>query len=309
MKVSVSVITYNHEPYIAQAIEGILTQEADFDYEIVIGEDCSTDRTREIVLDYQARYPEKIRTILPERNLGQGGMRMLVETLRDLRGEYVARMDGDDYWTSPHKLQCQVEFLERHPECSLCFHNVLHIYENGSPSHNRFGPGRPEFTTTRDILRTCYIPGPSPVFRREVIAELPSWFLDVLWGDWALYIMAAEQGKLGYLDEVMGVYRIHPTGVWSSLARLDQIEGVIDFYHKVNRATGSRYADVIAVGLSRFYSALAATRHDRGDHLQAREAVWKALRTAPFSLEINRRHLLRILSSSYTSPARQWLQA
>ncbi|CAN5820236.1 MAG: glycosyltransferase [Gemmatimonadetes bacterium] len=308
MKLSVSVITYNHEPYIARAIEGILMQQTDFDYEIVIGEDCSTDRTREIVLDYQMRYPERIRTIIPERNLGQAGLRILVETLRELRGEYIARMDGDDYWTSPYKLQRQVEFLDSHPDCSLCFHNVLHIYEDGSPPHNRFAPGRQQFTTTRDILRSCYIPGCSPMFRREVVAELPSWFFDVLWADWGLYTIAAEQGKLGYLDEVMGVYRIHATGVWSSRPRLDQLEGVIDFYQKVNRGTQYRYADVIAHGLSRFYSALAATYLEQDDHRQARDAAWKALRSEPLGRHFRRTDLLRVLAASYVAPARKWLR-
>ena len=132
MKVSVSVTAYNHEKYIAQAIDSILMQEVDFEYEIIIGEDYSADNTRNIVIDFQRRYPDKIKLILPQENLGYGGNKIFDQTLQVSRGEYVALLDGDDYWTSPHKLRKQVDFLDSHPECSMCFHNAQVFYEDGS---------------------------------------------------------------------------------------------------------------------------------------------------------------------------------
>ncbi len=122
MKVSVLVVTYNHENYIVQAIDSILAQEVNFDYEILIIEDCSTDRTRSIVLDLQAKYPERIRLSLAEQN-ECSNKRFATEFLAS-PAEYVATLDGDDYWTSPHKLQKQVDFLDAHPECAICFHNT-----------------------------------------------------------------------------------------------------------------------------------------------------------------------------------------
>ena len=130
MKVSVHMITYNHEKFIAQAIESALMQQVDFDYEIVIGEDCSTDRTREIVVAYQQRHPDKIRLLLHEQNVGVSLNDIRV--YRACRGEYVAWLEGDDYWTSPHKLQKQADFLDSHPACSACFHPVTVFFEDGS---------------------------------------------------------------------------------------------------------------------------------------------------------------------------------
>ncbi len=310
MKVSVSLITYNHERYIAQALEGVLMQQTDFDYEIVVGEDCSTDGTREIVREYQARYPEKIRTILPERNLGQGGMRILVETLRAARGEYVARLDGDDYWTSPHKLQRQVDFLQSsHRECSMCFHNVLAVHEDGSaPPYLYTSADQKRFTDTRDILWQCYIAGCSPMFRREVVDALPHWYFDVKFGDWPLHITAGELGKIGYLDETMGVWRIHGNGFWSGRSRVHQFEGIIDFYRVVNRGTNHRYAKLLSGYASYWYYWLAAAHLEQNDHRQARDAAWRALRSEPLGRHFSRIGLLRTLAASYMAPARNWLR-
>ncbi len=115
--VSVFMVTYNHEPYIAQAIEGVLQQETSFPFELVIGEDCSTDGTREIVFDYQKKYPDTIRVITSDKNVGacKNGLR----TEKACRGKYIAFCDGDDYWHHPRKLQKQIEFLETHPDYGL----------------------------------------------------------------------------------------------------------------------------------------------------------------------------------------------
>src|SRR5579872_2594917 len=113
MKLSVMLITYNHELFIAQTLEGILEQRVNFDYEIVVGEDCSTDRTRDILMDFHNRYPRRILIQARHRNLGM--MRNLEQTLSKCRGEYVALIEGDDYWTCRDKLQKQVDFLDAHP--------------------------------------------------------------------------------------------------------------------------------------------------------------------------------------------------
>lgn len=118
--VSVHMITYNHGPYIRAAIEGVLMQQADFEYELVIGEDCSTDDTREICFEYQRRFPERIRVLWSERNLRWVGGNVLRTALR-CRGEYVAFCEGDDYWTDPRKLQKQVDALRRNPSVGVCF--------------------------------------------------------------------------------------------------------------------------------------------------------------------------------------------
>jgi len=129
-KVSVSVATYNHEKYIGRALDSILMQKVNFEYEIVIGEDCSTDHTREIVLSYKDRYPEKIRLLLHESNVGM--LENLKQLVLECNGQYVAKLEGDDYWTDPQKLQKQVTFLDCHPDYVACAHNVHIVDENGA---------------------------------------------------------------------------------------------------------------------------------------------------------------------------------
>jgi glycosyltransferase involved in cell wall biosynthesis len=124
--VSVKMITYNHAPYIAQAIEGVLQQKTDFPFELVIGEDCSTDGAREIVFEYQEKYPDIIRVITSDKNVG--AKKNNYRTSQACRGKYVAFCEGDDYWHHPSKLQKQVDYLENHPECGLVYssYDVYH---------------------------------------------------------------------------------------------------------------------------------------------------------------------------------------
>lgn len=212
MKASVCVITYNHARFIAQALEGILSQQLDFDYEIVIGEDCSTDNTRDIVLEYGSRFPKKIRLLLSKKNLGM--MPNFIQTIQACRGEYIALCEGDDYWTSPHKLQAQVDFLDKHPEFTICSHNVWVKYENSSrPSAEWLGTGQKEILQLEDVLRdgsggaTC-----SLVFRNRIFGEFPDWYYNIAGGDWALQALCASRGKFRYMPGVMGVYRRHERG-------------------------------------------------------------------------------------------------
>src|SRR5262245_63387032 len=134
MMVSVIVVTYNHERYIVQALDTVLSQEAPFEFEVLLSEDCSTDRTREIVLHYSRLYPDRIRLFLSERNLNTN--KVTLRALRAARGTYVALLDGDDYWTSREKLARQVQFLHSHPEYALCFNNGIQFWENGSRSRD-----------------------------------------------------------------------------------------------------------------------------------------------------------------------------
>lgn len=119
--ISVNMITYNHAPYIGKSIEGVLKQKTGYPYELVIGEDCSTDGTRDIVFDYQRRYPEIIRVITSDQNVGL--KKNANRTLRACRGKYIAFCEGDDYWHHPGKLQMQADYLESHPNCGLVYSN------------------------------------------------------------------------------------------------------------------------------------------------------------------------------------------
>jgi glycosyltransferase involved in cell wall biosynthesis len=243
MKVSVLVTTYNHEKYIAQALDSVLLQETDFEYEIVILEDCSTDATRNIVLGYKKKHPEKIRLRLTERN--KNSNKPFADAFQSAPSRYIAILDGDDYWISPKKLRKQVEFLEAHPECVLCFHNAMRVYEdNRAPLPYNFA-GQKQISVLEDIWQGNFIAGCTPMFRKDALGRFPEWYYDLHYGDWPLYILCAQHGKIGYLDEILGVYRIHTAGLWSKLDAIKKLEGLIAFYETMNANLDFRFNDIV----------------------------------------------------------------
>jgi glycosyltransferase involved in cell wall biosynthesis len=231
-EVSVVLRTYNHAPWIAQAIESVLLQRAGFGFELIVAEDCSTDGTRAIVERYAAHHPDVIRPLLPERNVGHGEILRLA--LAAAGGRYVAYLDGDDYWTSPAKLARQVEFLERNPECPSCFHDVSLIYDEAGVPSGTLSPrlGEERFGLEQ-ILMECFIPAPAMMFRREVAEQLPAWVFESAWIDWLIHIRAAQSGPIGYLPEALAAYRVHSGGMFSALDRVSQLEEDLRFYPKL----------------------------------------------------------------------------
>ena len=131
VKLSVIFITYNHEKYVEKALRSVCEQETDFPFEVVVGEDCSTDSTREILKRVAAEYPDKVRLLFREKNFGRPTLNVYNTTM-ECRGEYLAYLEGDDYWTDEHKLQKQVTFLEEHPEYIACTHDCVMVDENGN---------------------------------------------------------------------------------------------------------------------------------------------------------------------------------
>jgi hypothetical protein len=229
---SVVLRTYEHEPFIAQAIESVLIQRAPFPFELVIGEDCSSDGTREIVRTYAERHPDVVRAVLPERNVGHG--QILRQALEATRGRFIAYLDGDDYWTSAAKLRRQVEFLEADPGCPSCFHDVSLVYDTAGLPSGSVSPGFAESRfSLADIVAECFVPAPAMVFRREIAEALPDWSYDSAWIDWLIHIRAAERGPLGYIAEPLAAYRVHDGGMFSGLDRVTQLEEDLRFYRRL----------------------------------------------------------------------------
>lgn len=200
MKVSALIVTYNHEAYIAQAIEGILMQETDFPIELVIGEDCSTDRTREICLEYQRKHPELIRLLLNEKNIGM--MPNFVQTLQACRGKYVALCEGDDYWTDPLKLQKQVDFLEENLNISLYGHNCNIYNEKGQFTGVHLNPQKRAKYNNQSIIDINKILINYPFFtvtamlRNNIDLKKFSHFNSTFNGDILLYWLSALTGEI-----------------------------------------------------------------------------------------------------------------
>lgn len=230
--VSVVLRTYGHAPFIAQAIESVLIQRTDFPFELVIGEDCSTDGTREIVEAYGRMHPEVVKPVLPERNVGHG--EMLRQALAATRGELIAYLDGDDYWSSTAKLARQVEFLRANPDCHDCFHDVSLVYdEAGVPSGTISPRLAEEHFGIEQIVMECFVPAPAMMFRRRVFEELEREAFDSAWLDWIIHVQSAKHGPIGYIPEVMACYRVHRGGMFSALDRVSQLEEDDYFYARL----------------------------------------------------------------------------
>jgi glycosyltransferase involved in cell wall biosynthesis len=222
-KVSVHILTFNHARFVAQALESVLDQKASFEWEVVVGDDCSTDGTREILKSYGRKNPERVRLLLHQQGLGphelnlQGNNNFLA-TYRACRGEYVALLDGDDYWTDDQKLEKQVEFLDTHPSCSLCCHAVAVEYSGERARHwdPVIGLFPREFCSIDDLLRLetkPELPQASMMIRRRSLPNLPAWFNGIFNSDYAIQVLLAERGDVGFLLDCMAVHRKHPGGV------------------------------------------------------------------------------------------------
>lgn len=251
VKVSVLMLTYNHEGYIAEALDSALMQEAPFPYEIVVGEDCSTDGTRDIVRAYQQRFPERIRLLLPEKNLGM--MRNLMATYKACEGAYIAILEGDDYWTSTDKLRRQVEFLDFHPDFAMVFHNAVIASELNPDDDGRLlcHAKQKPVSLLEDLLYENFIPALTVMFRNRLFGAFPPGFGALGYGDWSLHILNAQHGKIGYLPDVMATYRVHAGGV-ASRARYDfdshlgNIEKMIDIYRFFDKHLQYTYHSLIS---------------------------------------------------------------
>lgn len=211
MKLSVWLICYNQENYIRQAVQSALDQKTNFNFEIVIGDDNSQDRTRDILRDLKKKYPKKIRLLLNKKNLGM--VKNQVNVLNACKGKYIAMLEGDDYWLSGDKLQTQVDFLESNPEFSITSHNVMLKDEiSGKFIGEWLGPKERDIDL-RNLLRygsggaTC-----SLVFLRKSLAPLPKWFANQPSSDWITQILCAKKGKMHYFSEAMAVYRRNTGG-------------------------------------------------------------------------------------------------
>ena len=291
MKVSVLVMTYNHARFIRQALDSVLMQQTGFEFEILISEDCSTDGTQDIVREYERRYPETIRLLLSETNLHSNAV--VVRGINAARGAYVALLDGDDYWTSPEKLQRQATFLDDHPECSICFHNARVKQDDKEEGWNWTPPNHPTITTLEDIWMGNFIATCSTMFRRGLIRPIPPWyegFFPIT--DWPLHILNAEHGHIGYLDEVMGVYRYHPGGYYSPLSEHSKLRETLKFYQRMNACLGYKHNGLVQTAVSKYFIEWVEEYLDRGDRKSARMCFRWYLQGRPINKFVTARRML-----------------
>ena len=205
--VSVFMLTYNQEKFISKTIESVLMQKTDFDFQLVIGEDASTDRTGEICKNYQLEYGKKIKLISHKKNLGL--IRNFIKTYEACDGKYVAILDGDDYWIDPYKLQKQVDYLERKSEYSIVFTGFKKLFTDGRMISKDYSD-MALTTGFKDIVKKNYICSATVMFRNKLhLKDYPKWLGRFPYGDWPLYLWQTRKGeKIGFLEDETAVYRM-----------------------------------------------------------------------------------------------------
>lgn len=214
--VSICLITYNQKLYVEKALNSILSQRVNFQWELIIADDCSNDGTQLIIQEYQRKYSDKIKILHREKNIGAANN--WIELINSASAKYIAYLEGDDYWIDNYKLQKQVDFLEKRDDCSMCFTNNINVDNNDNLIKDKVVPN--EFAkdlTHEDILSNNYFIGSgSALYRRDSIPNpLPNIFKKVVNGDYFIYAIITKNGLAGYIDINTLAYRLHNNGIWT----------------------------------------------------------------------------------------------
>lgn len=251
--VSISCVTFNHEKYIAEAIESFLMQKTNFKFEILIHDDASTDGTPRIIRDYVERYPHLIKPIFQKENLYSKNIDIDDLNTERAKGKYIALCEGDDFWTDPDKLQKQVDYMETHPDCTLCVHAAYMVHVTGK----RIKPVRPHYGnkifTVQEIIEGGggLFATNSIMYPRKLDLNKPDFYKKAPVTDYPLVIYLALSGEVFYIDKFMAVYRKGVAGSWTTTEQ-SSIEKIIThiknteiMLDNLNRFTEYKYDEAI----------------------------------------------------------------
>lgn len=297
---SICLITYNHASFIEQAVEGVLIQKTSFLWELIIADDCSTDGTKEIVLNYRNKYPDIIKLILQERNVGPE--KNWFELIHTPESKYIAYFDGDDYWTDPLKLQKQVDFLENNNDVALCFHNSI-IENSNTGSKELFHKKKMKaFYLGNDLLKYWLIPTASMVMRNVIPEKFPSFFTNATHGDLALFLFVSQYGKIGYIPDIMSVYRKNPAGVTNNfkginhnLVHIEQCKLMKDYFRP-------NYQFQLSKRISKYYLSTARLSAKTGNKKSTVNYLLKSFSYFPLIVIGNFVELIKLLFEFVTPP-------
>lgn len=230
IQVTVVCITYNHEEYIAQALDSFLMQKTNFKYQIFVGEDCGPDRTADIVREYAEKHPDIIVPFIREKNMG--AQRNLIDLCNHATSPYIAFCEGDDYWTDEYKLQKQFDFMESNPEVKVCFARaeiaapedwfLNKYYKRDSEGRLIFPDCDPvyknegTFLKSKSFISFLQAHTSTLFYRWNYDLEIPEWYYDGYIGDWPLFLMHLGDGVAGFIPDIVSVYRRSDVGVYMS---------------------------------------------------------------------------------------------
>ncbi|MCM1288668.1 MAG: glycosyltransferase [Clostridium sp.] len=295
--VSIYCTAYNHENYIRQTLEGFLKQNTDFKYEVIVHDDASTDKTAEIIKEYEEKYPDIVRAIYQKENQYSKGVRIFEAFIAPvIKGRYVAVCEGDDFWTDAEKLKLQVEFLEQHREYSACVHQTV-LFDCRTRKKRLLSP----YDRDRDVdIRTIISGGgkayhlSSLVFRREFAEHRPDfYYLGKKVGDYPLSIFLAMKGKIFFMNRTMSYYRqFSGPSSWTSEigiseARLAETnKNLIAMLKGADEYSEYRYHKYIDSAISHFEYEMKRLNHDKEIIKNARYKRWFKRETAVNKLYI-----------------------
>lgn len=223
--VAIRCIAYNHEKYIAQALDGFVMQKTDFPFVVIVHDDASTDMTANIIREYAEKYPEIIKPIFETENQyrksGNPLGKIMTKAIDETGAKYVAYCEGDDYWINPLKLQKQVDFLESHPDYSMCFHNAIVHHENGEKEDYEFYPIEDREYSRREVVEHWAVPTASIIHRADIYhTEYYNRYKNsrkLIFGDNPLIRCCGMYGKLYGFKECMSIYRRQPGGFMANI--------------------------------------------------------------------------------------------
>ena len=277
--VSVFMITYNQENVIGQAIESIMMQRTSFNYQLVIGEDVSSDNTRSICEQYATKYGNKIK-LLPKRKENIGLIENFIKTIKACDGKYISICDGDDYWIDNEKLQKQVGFLESNDDYSIVFSPIKKMLPNGELIDG-YRDNINRTLTIDDLIVQNFIPSVSSMFRNLQDSEtIPHWFNRFPYGDWPTYLWTIKDGgKIYCIEDTTAVYRFN-IGESSKVEDFDEVDIEILKLMYADKSF-KRVKGVIIKGLARKYLNLMAKYNRLGKHYKALEVLFKLILNYP----------------------------
>jgi len=281
IKLSVTVITYNQESFIKETLDSIVSQEVTFAFEVIIGDDSSTDNTQEILKDYAKRYPNIIKPIFRKENLGHTGN--YIETTRVAIGEYIAHLDGDDLML-PGKLQKQVEFLDKHPECSMVHHPVNLIDKQGNIT-GKTKARKGTVGSINNIIKRNHIVNSSNMYRRTCLDEhfynIP---YTLMLHDKLAHMIKTQYGKVCLIPEVLGSYRVYAESIFKSGPRYKLFNAqlyTVDYARNLKGAS-EKY---IKKGKSILYLARVREHYKKKNYTRAKYYLGLARELVPYSYD------------------------
>jgi len=244
MKLNVVLVTYNQENYIRKSLESILMQNTSFEFDIIVADDCSTDSTLNIIKSYAGTSRINFRLLENSDNIG--AEKNYRRSFAACDGEYIAIMEGDDFWINPRRLQTIVDFLDEYQDCSMAFNRIV-FYRQDTDDYtiNKWQTGEDyDFITTQQLAVGNRIGNLSAcICRKSVLDKLKPGLFDISFADWILGMALGEHGHIAYLKEPMSVYRIHGGGLWSRQNEKEQIDNIINLARDYNKYLGYRYND------------------------------------------------------------------